>query len=166
MQHKFFILFYALCVFSLSCQKQSDSGYIPQKLRTMDQVKAIAATYGLDSLATEEKNSGLQFFPETDLHAYFKQAKHTLDSRQENKSFLERTLWVNSFSDYMALIDSLPITKQDMIKSHGGPEKHQQWIESMRKTKWHVYRLPQGGIGFEYPDRDNKEHPGSTRMDK
>lgn len=136
---------------------------MPKRYHTMEEVRTIAATYGLDSLATEEKNSGLQIMPETAVHDYFKRQKVALEARKEFASFRQRTIWANSFEDYIALIDSLPIKRQKMIDGYGGPEKWPQYIDTVLKTKWRVYRLKEGGVGFEYPERA-AEHPERNWM--
>jgi hypothetical protein len=163
MKNKLFILIIFL-LYSFGCQKYTKEETMPQKHFTIEQVKSIGAKYGLDSLVTEEKNGALQFFPESDLNNYFKDQKNSLDYGEQAHSFLKRTIWVNSFDDYISLLDSLPLMKKNEIEGRGGIEKFNEHVDAMKKIKWHIYRFKEGGVAFEYPERDKGQHIG-TRMD-
>jgi hypothetical protein len=162
---KHILPYYIFLLFLIfGCKDLSKEEKLPQKNFTIEQVKSVGAKYGLDSLVTEEKNSALTFFSEAELNNFFIKEKNTLDLRKETKSYLERTIWVNSFEDYLYLLDSLPLLKKSEIDAQGGLEKFDKYVDFMKKTKWHVYRFKEGGISFEYPERDNGKQNG-TRMD-
>jgi hypothetical protein len=122
---------------------------------TLEEVKAIGAQYGLDSLLTMEKNSLLMYFTREELETYFQKEKENRDANKEYETYFEKTKDVRSFDDYLDLINSSTVMKKRLVERKGGEEGFQKWVEERRKVKWHIYRDEKGVLTWVRPQDDN-----------
>jgi hypothetical protein len=142
----------------------------PQQLRTFEEVKVIAAKYGLDTIISPEETA-LLVFTEQQLLEYFTDRKYEVDKEREYQAFMaERASVIRTYKDYFDLLDKYPKYKADYIRAEGGQLKYDEYVkEKLAIPNWIIYIEPNGHDGmlaFYHPDTKPEDLPKvGTRID-
>lgn len=82
--------------------------------RNWDEVLAVAAVYGLADKfkGHERENSGLMFFTDDGLKAYFEREKQSYEIKRQREYYWEKGKSIQCLSDYFNLMDSLPLYRR------------------------------------------------------
>ena len=130
------------CTFAFSQTKESS------QLWTIEEVQQIAQTYKFPITISDTQNNLLLYMPKPAIDAYFKKEVKNLEIGKEYALMRQKTESVRNMDDYINLIESLLLVKEQMVKAHGGIEKYNQFVLENCKYDWRIYRDKKGALYF------------------
>ncbi len=151
-----------LLISSTSLKSQNQKRY-PTDLWTINEVKKMAEKYNLQDSVSATKNTMLLTFSRSEIDEYFKEVYKYRTETTEYKQFNEKTKFVRSINDYYALVESMPIIKNDVVMSMGGIEKYAMNKKNTKKYTWRIYRNANGDLSFvkdNSPIQENEQKLG------
>jgi hypothetical protein len=154
-----------LCLAMLSCREADKEKHPALELKfTFDEVRAIAAKYGMQDSITPEKHGLLKYFTAEDIEKFCIHVSKVNNRRKARGLFKEKTKDIRSFDDYVALIEQFPLLKEQEVEMQGGEAGYNKWVEASRSQKWHIYRDDKGVLYWIPAQWDKGDLPGE-RLD-
>lgn len=136
----------------VQCQQKENPIMLQQRF-TYEQVRAIAAEYGVESQVTEEWTALLYMTPE-ELRSEFKARREFEDQKREMAIYFQKTADVRTPQDDIDLINSLPVFRKKEVEAQGGEAGFQKWCAELLEVKWHIYRNKDGVLKYVAADID------------
>ena len=127
------------------------------QLWTIEEVQQIAQTYKFPITISNTQNNLLLYMSKPEIDAYFKRQVKNLEIGKENAVMMQKTELVKNMSDYINLIESLPLVKEQMVKAYGGIEKYNEHVLKSCKYDWRIYRDKKGALYFYRSENEISE---------
>lgn len=155
-----------LCLPTCKSMHETEPTELFQLKHTWPEVVAIAAKNGVDSTYIPyQKQSALMLLEEDDIAMVVKRQKLALDRRDQGNAFMANTYKVRNYSDYEALLSLYPLFEESYKKSFPSEEAYEEHRKRRLTGSWHIYRSPNGALGWIPAHIDHKPREGEVRID-
>ena len=144
------LIFLPILSYSQDSPKQKEPKL--KQLWTLSEVKEMAKKYNLQDSISLKKNSLLLYTKRSSIEKHFQQEAKMIQIHNEFRAYLAQTINVRNFEDYEILLDSFPNVKEAIVKSHGGQQAFNKYMQEACIFTWRIYRNKDGGLGFYRAD--------------
>ncbi len=139
------LLTFSFCS-KIKSQSIKDSVWIA--VRTVEEAKQMAKKYDLEDSVSFTNNNILLFLTKEKAEKYLHNLSKAIKKRNEFDTFLNKTQYVKSYSDYFNLINSLPSVKKGWVDGFGSEKKYNDYVKETLKSNWRIYRTAKGELKF------------------